>query len=134
MTAGRQYGVDGHGRTDHLLCVVHDSSDSSSSSLEDACGHSLSLLAVDLWGEDLHDLSLMRGMNLPRSVGVDDSGVIGIWQPLSIHSLNSLSSTALRTATTHPVVDQYGVSAFAHLITSHVHLLHSLICLLLIST
>lgn len=60
VTAGCQYGVDGHGRADHLLCVVHDGSDSSGTSLEDACGHSLSLLAVDLWGEDLHDLSLMR--------------------------------------------------------------------------
>jgi hypothetical protein len=73
-------------------------------------------------------------MNLPRSVCINDSRVIGIRQPLGVHRLSSLTSTALRTATVHPVVDQYGVSALTHLITSHVHLFHSLIGLLLIST
>lgn len=134
VTAGCQYGIDGHGRADHLLCVVHDGSDSSGASLEDTCGHSLSLLAVDLWREDLHDLSLMRRMNLPGSVCINDSRVIGIRQSLGVHCLNSLTSTALRAATTHPIVDQYGVSALAHLISSHLHLFHSLIGLLLIGT
>ena len=73
-------------------------------------------------------------MNLPRSVCIDESRVIGIRQPLSVHCLNSLTSTALRTAAVHPVVDQYGVSTLTHLITSHMHLFHSLIRLLLIDT
>ena len=61
--SGRRYG---HAccSSGHLLGVVHRSCDSSRRARKDASGHSLPLLAVELRRQDLHDLGLLRGVNL----------------------------------------------------------------------